>query len=71
MERVERAEDLDMPVLRAQGIVGVDGIILMSIVWSPPADSPPTTTAGSPPVAVSFFPFRFWLGFFGASSSRL
>jgi len=32
MERVERVEDLDMPFLRAQGIVGVDGIIPMSIV---------------------------------------
>jgi hypothetical protein len=32
MERVERVEDLDMPVLRAQGIVGADGIIPMSIV---------------------------------------
>jgi hypothetical protein len=30
MERVERVEDLDMPVLRTQGIVGVDGIIPMS-----------------------------------------
>jgi hypothetical protein len=32
MEGVEGVEDLDIPNFRAQGIVGVDGIIPMSIV---------------------------------------
>ena len=30
MERVEWIEDFDMRIFRAQGIVGVDGIIPMS-----------------------------------------
>jgi len=32
MERVERVEDLDMSVLRAQGIVGADDTIPISTV---------------------------------------
>jgi hypothetical protein len=32
MQRVERVQDLDMRVFRAQGIVSVDGTIPMSIV---------------------------------------
>jgi len=36
---VERIEDLDFGAFRAQGIVGVDVFILMSIALLPPAAS--------------------------------
>ena len=71
MERVERVENLDMPVLRAQGIVGADGIIPMSIAWSRPAASPPITSAGSTLAIASSSPERFWLLFSAASLSTL
>ena len=56
MERVERVEDLDMPVLRAQGIVGVDGITPICIVWSPAVASLWTASIGSPATPVSSCP---------------
>ena len=48
MERVERVEDLDMPVLRAQGIVGVDGTTRTCIAWCRPEDWPSTDHDGYP-----------------------
>ena len=42
MERVEWIDDLDMRIFRAQGIVGVDGLILMSTASFPPVASLPT-----------------------------
>jgi len=71
MQRVERVEDLDIFVLRTQGIVSADGFIPICIVWFRPAVSPPITSAGSTPAIASFSPFRFWLGFFEASSLLL
>jgi hypothetical protein len=59
MERVERVEDLDMSVLRAQGIVGADGFIPICIVWFRPAVSPPITSAGSTPAIASFSPSKY------------
>jgi hypothetical protein len=47
MERMERIEDLDLTIFRAQGIVGVGVIILISIVLPPLAVLFLITRAGS------------------------
>lgn len=47
MEGVERIEDLDLSIFRAQGIVGVGVFTPMSTVSFPPADSRWTIVAGS------------------------
>lgn len=47
MERVECVEDLNLLGFRAQGIVGVDATIRMSIVWFRPVDWLSITAAGS------------------------
>ena len=46
MERMERVEDLDVRVFRAQGIVSADATIRMFIAWCRPAVSRPITSAG-------------------------
>ena len=43
VKRMIGIENLNMRGICTQGIVRDDGIILTSIVWSPPADSPSTT----------------------------
>jgi hypothetical protein len=48
MEWVERVENLDMRVFRAQGIVSVDGIIPMSTASFQPAACLPITPDGFP-----------------------
>ena len=69
VERVERIEDLNLSVFRAQGIVGVGVSTRMSTVSSPPEDSPPTTSAGSTPIPASCCPFRCSAASFATSSS--
>jgi hypothetical protein len=50
---MERIENLDLGAFRAQGIVGVDVIILMSTTSFPPADWLSTVPGGSIPRAAS------------------
>jgi hypothetical protein len=71
MERVEWIDDLDMRIFRARGIVGVDGIIPMPIVWCPPADCRSITLVGFHRALASFFPSPYSERFFAASLSAL
>ena len=59
MERVERIEDLNLSVFRAQGIVGVGVCILTFTASFPPAASIQPTRAGFIRSMPSFSPSRF------------
>ena len=55
MERMERIENLDGRVFRAQGIVSVDAFILTSTAPFLRADYHWTTVVGSVPDILSFY----------------
>jgi len=55
MKRVERIEDLDLCVFRAQGIVSVDVLIPICIAWYPVEGSPGTAAVGWPAVPASSY----------------
>ena len=55
MKRVKRVEDLNICMIRAQGIVGVGASIRICIVWCPGAASPWTAAAGWLAVQASFY----------------
>jgi hypothetical protein len=69
MERMERIENLDGRVFRAQGIVSVDAFIRMSIVSFLPAAFHSITPAGSVHETTTFFPKGCCGKSFAASSS--
>jgi len=71
MERMERIENLDGRVFRAQGIVSVDAFIRMFIVSFLPAASRLITPAGFAHETTTFFPRKCCVKFFAASSSTL
>src|SRR5437660_9470696 len=58
MERMERIENLDGRVFRAQGIVSVDAFTHMCIAWCRPVDFLPIARVGLSHATISFFPSR-------------
>ena len=69
MEGVERIEDLDLSIFRAQGIVGVGVLIPTSTASFLPADSRPTVPGGFIPAIPSSYPCTFSVASSAASSS--
>ena len=68
---MERIENLDVRVFRAQGIVGADATIRICIAWSRPAVSRPITSAGCTHAIAFFLPVKVLSRCFAASSCRL
>jgi hypothetical protein len=68
MKRVKGVENLNLRIIRAQGIVGVGAIIRTSTVWFPPAVWLRITQGGSTRSRVSSCQSVFSKKYSGASS---
>jgi hypothetical protein len=68
MKRVKRVEDLDIRIIRAQGIVGVGVLIPTCTASFRPADSPPAVRAGYTRSILSSCRSRCSAGSFAESS---
>jgi hypothetical protein len=67
-KRVKGIEDLNLRIIRAQGIVGEGATIRTCIAWFQPADYRPTTRGGLQHAPASSCRCAFSAGYFGESS---